>query len=960
MLAISTAQDVEVIGTYPNGSTSKYTYALKGIDISGEVRASKEITSVPLNSWSQYLIDVSMFNSVTISKITTSGELKFVSYLSARMLNDSDYFGYNNFSKFKRSAGVFNASDLIPITQAVKENAIIVKISNTEDITSFRLFVEDAQFTKRWYNITKGEYMQNRDTLPAGTTYIAIPIETKESIAFTNVGGGTITGSYKFENFDFKLDGNRLYWEKQNGAVGSANEIKKPKEAKWAKVTLFGPSSAGMSIVLYGKKASILAANPNSLLRYHLTSNLPLYNAISKARIFDSVVPITTDQTAYYFNVENFDTISLASGTGSPLVDLKTIFNFYSDLESTIKDAIIGTSNTADNTDKYFQNANILPFFEDSKMVVLKDISSKRLRGLFKDIAVWHNSTSLSISRTGIDGEQVVVDLTSANFPNLISGSTIEHVIILHWTRYNNTVPSESYRINVITTKGQVYHNHPSRALTHDGAEQANDWFTFEESVIWDIENKTTPVKTRSGNDAVLISTGKYNYFPALPDEAYEFHPAIDQPSPYGNSGFGSVSEKTQADNTTIKFSRFYFTDRSNGLQANPFGFMGGFATHPKLSMLATYKSNSDRPTRICLFMTNDGGRQWYCRWEAGITGERKFANGTLASVAIPTFLGRKLVTTQMSAPAASDMFNVVKRTQYIPDSSNKEIDKTQKFTYGAPFGVASITANVGDITVVTTTPHGFNNGELILFEKQNGTVSEWDWIVNTGHSALSSGSGVYFKANVVNNTTFTLEEAVGQHDNNLTVRHIHSLNRCKDGYSFGCGETYPEGWCFWIPVRESDNFIRKYPWDHFDFIRLNSVRESVQRPLGFTLEHDNDNTVFVGIDNEYTILPNVALPAGRTDTFKRSSNGAWKGKLVDFDDQSKFECVFPSDEVCYLFKRINGVFVYTGQQGHVGMSRSGEKNTWSECRAPWTPQRFGGTNTDGWFVIDGLLFKYK
>ncbi|MGV6945052.1 hypothetical protein [Sphingobacterium kyonggiense] len=953
-------QEVEVYGTFYDGTTTRSTFSLKAVDITREQAIKKQISSVDLGLANNFIIDVSLFSSITIIKKTDGGTLNYTTYLSTRVFDLADFYPTESFLSFKRTSGVLNGADRIFITNNIKENALILKIVANSEISAFRLFAEDAEYTRRWFNISKGEYMTNRDTLPIGTSYIAIPIENKEVFSFAHSGDPTVKAFYKFASFNFDLTSDRLYWEKQNGAVGSANELKRPKNAKWAKLTIYGPSSNGMTVVLHGKKNSILSTNPNPLNRYHLASSLPIYNNVSKAKVIDSVIPVTSEQAQYYFNVEMLDSISLASGTGSNLVDLKAVFNFYESIDEEIRSTIKGIGTTESVQPKYFKNPNLEPFFEDSNMIVLKDSSSRRLRGLLKNAAVWNNSTSLAISKTGIDGEQVVIDFTSANFPNLIAGSSIEHVILLYWTRYNNTVPSDSFRVNVITNKGQVYHNHPSRAVSHDGAEQANDWFTFEESVVWDIENKTTPVKTKTGNDATLIASGKYHYFPALPDEAYEFHPALDQASPYGNSGFGAVSEKTQADNSTIKFSRFYFTDRSNGIQANPFGFMGGFETHPKLSMLATYKSNSDRPTRICVFMTNDGGRQWYCRWESGILGERKYANESLASVGIPLFLNRNLITSQMLAPANIGLFNVIKRTQYIPDASNKEIEKTKKFIYSSPVQVFSITANVDNITVVTNAAHGFNSGELILFEKQNGTANEWDWIVNSGHTALKAGLGIYFKVKVVDATSFILMEAVGNPDNNLTVRHIHSLNRCKDGYSFGCGETYPEGWMFWIPVRESDSFVRKFPWDKFDFIRLNSVREAVQRPLGFTIEHDSENTVFVGVDNEYTDLPNVTLPAGRTDTFKRSSNGAWKGKLVDFDDQSKFQCVFPSDEVCYLFKKINGVFVYTGQQGHVGMSRTGERNTWSECRAPWTPQRYGGLNNDGWFVIDGLLMKYK
>lgn len=964
LLAQIEDQTVVIHGIYPdNTNTVSTPLVLMPVHVTLKnftTPIRKPIKTVKKGYWQKFLIDVTDFDYISVNKLNAEGTLSYASYLSSIPF-DETVFDFESYKTFKMEGTDALKTAVLDIPHAVKENAVIVKITTTAVINLFNSNPADNNFVRKWFNIITGEYLMNNGTLPIGTHFIAIPIEAKDSISLagTVAANGVTSLAYKFVNFDFKTDAPRVYWESQTGQIGEANEYQVPKFAKYVKITLSGNSaSIGMNVLLSAKKSSILSPNPNARQRYHLLTDKLIVS--DKTTSTNSQMVLGEVDNSYYVSVEDIETIALSSF--NEISNIRAVFQFYSGIDNEIKDKIKGllTSNGMPTRNSYFPSTNLKTVYEDNSFVMLKDTSTMPLKGLLGDVAVWSDSYSLALSKNGIEGSRTTINLDATNFPNLIAGSSIEHVILLHWTRYNNTLPSSSWRVNVITTKGQVYHNMPSHADTHDGSELANDWITFEESVVWELETKTTPVKTKSGADATLIATGKYHYFPALPDECYEFHPAVSAASPHGNTGFPAVLTKIQNGGTEVKFSRFYFTDRSGGIQANPLGFMGGFETHPKLSMLATYKSNTDRPTRMCVFMTNDGGRQWFCRWEGGMSGALISPNDTLVQEAKVIKLQRNFTTNQMSAPAGSDVFNVIKRTQYVPDSSNKEIEKTKKFSYSTPIAVTSVTANASDITVVTSTAHGLLNGDVILIQKQNGTANEWDWIANTGYNSLSGGNGILFKAEVVNATTFKLLEAVGDANQNLTFRHIHSLNRCKDGYSFGCGEAYPSGWIFWIPVRESDFYMYKFPWDKFNFIRLNSTRDSVQRPLGITLEHDAYNTVFVGVDNEMTDLPNVSMPSGRTDTFKRSSNGAWKGRLVDIDNQSLFECVFDSQEVCYFFKKINGVFVYMGQQGHVGISKTGERGTWSEARAPWLPQRYGGINYQGWFVIDGLLFKIK
>lgn len=673
-----------------------------------------------------------------------------------------------------------------------------------------------------------------------------------------------------------------------------------------------------------------------------ITSNL---TSRTKKEIV-SVPLFTTNR--YLFDVSMFDYI----GVGKTVDNSNTLTCGFQLFQSSI------------NLPENYTNPDLTLLFENDRSLVYKNTNSRKLVGVLRNLVVWSDSSSIALSQDGFDGVQEIIQLNSTNFPGLMDGASIERVILLPWERNAGfSFGGSGWRMNVITVHGQVYHNFPSRSTTSDGTVQANDYKLFDESCVWEMPERWTPVKTNSGADATLIATGKYKYFPALPDEAYTMHPAVNTDNGYGNGGFPAVLEKTKQDGSTVKFSRFYFTDRSRGYQGNPLGFMGGFEPHTKLSLIGTYKSNTSTTgsTRMCIFMTNDGGRNWFARYEFGANGQLIGSDNSILANADNTFLLRNMIAVGMTTPAGGSLFNVIKRSQYTPTSTNKEPEKTAIFKYELPVAVASLTNNANDIIVATSSAHGLNNGDVILFEKQSGAVdNEWDWIVNTGHTVSSAGDGVIFKAQVIDSTSFRLMECVYNPHNNLNVRHIHSINRCKDGYTIGTGEAYPQGWILYFSVVASDSFARLYPWDDLKFVRVNSTRQSIQRPLGVILKQDANNTVYIGVDNEFTDLGNVTMPAGRTDTFKRSSNGVWKGKLTDVDNQASFECIFQSDEVCYFFKEVRGTMIYIGQQGHVGISSDGG-NTWSECHLNTSDvSRFGGISNNGDIIVENFIFKAK
>ena len=311
--------------------------------------------------------------------------------------------------------------------------------------------------------------------------------------------------------------------------------------------------------------------------------------------------------------------------------------------------------------------------------------------------------------------------------------------------------------------------------------------------------------------------------------------------------------------------------------------------------------------------------------------------------------------------PSASvDLYQIVKRSQYAPSLEVKE--PVNMFKYASPVLVNSITAASSKITVVTAAAHGLVSGDVIIFEKQSGAATnDWDWLVNSGHNANSAGDGLIFKVVLISSTSFTLKQEIHNPHNNLACRHIHSLNKSVHGIVIGCGEMYPQGWILLHDYFASDSFYRLMPWDTFNYIRLTSSNVAAQRPLGFLLKHDG--TYLIGMDNESTNIGNIALPDGRTgDGIRKSSTGVYKGNITNVDDLGQAECVLESNEVAYFFKEINGVILFIGQMGEMGISSDGGE-TWIRWKINVLTDalsRFGGAMNDRMFMVQNYIFHLK
>lgn len=561
----------------------------------------------------------------------------------------------------------------------------------------------------------------------------------------------------------------------------------------------------------------------------------------------------------------------------------------------------------------------------------------KRVVAIYKDIAVATNlaKTKLYISTTGINGNyDTEVVLNSTNFPGLIGYPVVENVFLMPWTRNRTTSQgAANWRMVVTTNYAQVYHNFPSRAVGSDGAEVEGDIAKFEESVIWDLPERKYP----STDPA---ASGVERYFPCLPTAAYIHHPLLNTDvgfiDTYGNGGFGL--SKTVG-NTT--YPRFY---RSKMNWANePLITMGGFEPGDKVTLVGTYVPNNSAGNggRICVFATDDGGRQWYCKYEFAEAGS--YPNWS-----------NDINTTAIATAYTADSFQLVKKSNVYPSLQEKE--PTTKFTLGSPVVISDITR--ATVAVVTTaTPHGLVTGNIIAIQDNSGSSAisaDWDWMRNDTISTTSGGNGVLFKVEKIDDTSFKLHEEIHSAYNNLPARHIHHINRIKDGWIIGSGEQYPGGWLLYINTKASDSTTLMLASDTFSIYRLNSTKEGIQRSIGCIMLDDADNTIIFASDISNITRANLTLPTGRTDTISRGSTGIFSGKLVDIDDFTKFTPILEAKEVAYFFKEKLGAWFFCGQRGEFAISFD-KGATWETMTLNKVAQYFYGENSNC-VVIDDFI----
>lgn len=612
--------------------------------------------------------------------------------------------------------------------------------------------------------------------------------------------------------------------------------------------------------------------------------------------------------------------------------------------------------------------------------------TSRNLHVTFRDMFVWVSTSgdALYMVKGKITDSATTVAVNSTNFPNIRqSGGNypkIARVIAcpcdftyLNVNSYGN-VSSQSgqkCRICVIFENGQIYHNYPScqdncdfynTVWARSSSVRIEDLFTkFDESVVWDLPNRKSP-----SNDDSLIETGAYYKNPALPANCYEMHPAISQANGYGNTvGFPATNRVNSASkglDIGLR-ARFWRTDMDNA-DANSFYYMGGYIADNLFTMVGTYRSNKGtNPCRTCMFGTQDGGRSWYCMYE--FAGKDRLKVGS-SYVSADGSVG---ITLAQSGNAGSGIYTIKRRTLIVPDATNKE--PSALFEYGSTINASSIVGTSSSITVTTSSAHGLSNGDVVVVDFQSGQSAnnrDFDWMVNESADTTSGGNGIMFKVNNVTSTSFVLTMYVWNPDSNLAVRHIHALNRCKDGVAISCGEQYPHGgWIIYDAIQAADAFSMYNVADSNknNFVRLNSTADSFQRPLGVVVLQEDDKTYcLIGSDNEFTPMDDVDMPDGRTETFKHNSCGVWKCELSGIDSQKENGLVkLNAKQVAYGFQQMENAYVFTGQFGALAISYDG--NAWTMFQLPQENRgmnisQFCGMTYDRKFSLNNILVQLK
>lgn len=622
-----------------------------------------------------------------------------------------------------------------------------------------------------------------------------------------------------------------------------------------------------------------------------------------------------------------------------------------------------------------------------------KAATGRELRVTFRDMYVWATYNKLWMVKGGITDTPTEIAVNSTNFPNLQQMGSPQrnpHIVRVfacpttftfssgqHYKQVSS-IEAQHCRICVVFQNGQVYHNYPACFNDYDFISNTeaksgvplDDYFTkFDESVVWDLPSRKHPVQDSAdlGSGDGQFDPDVYYYNPALPSGCYDMHPALNAPNGYGNTeGFPAVNtiNNISTGEVVAKRARFFRPNMQDYL-CNSFNYMGGYAVDNLFTMVATYQGNTgSTPCRICVFGTQDGGRSWYTIYEFG--GKDRLKVGSAYKNADGT-IGIQLA---QSGSVSSGVYEIKRRISIVPSSTDKE--PSTLFEYDTAVNVSSISGNASSITVTTASAHGLVKGDAIVMGYQSGASAAgraFDWMVNDSADAVSGGNGILFKVDNVTANAFTLTLYIWNPDNNLPIRHIHALNKCKDGVSLSGGEQYPfGGWIMYDAIRAADTHaafnIAKA--SATNFVRLNSTEDSFQRPLGVIVRQEGKDTFcYIGSDNEFTPMNDVLMPDGRSETFKHNSTGVWKVKLSEIDSHKDNGLLkYNARQCCYCFQEMANAFVFTGQYGDFAVSFD-KGESWTSIQLPTgnTNQNianFSGPTNDGKFSINNILIRLK
>lgn len=490
------------------------------------------------------------------------------------------------------------------------------------------------------------------------------------------------------------------------------------------------------------------------------------------------------------------------------------------------------------------------------------------------------------------------IDFNEYNFPGLIKESRIANCLIIPYLReVEDNKFFKRWRVVIFTDKGQIFHNFPSRGTHYEGYEQFDDIKHFEESVIWDIPNRKYPSMNQKCDETEY-------YFPALNKECYEYHPTVNKQSKYGNEGFDKFTH-VDYNGKKVKVARFYIPVRC--AQSNPFAYMGGVEMDYKMTLIGTYQSNKAVGVRTGIFATSDGGRSWYSKYEFADEGVYEFKQG------IDTWglnFGNPIDGSALSELCGGIW---IKRKILI---HSEEIDR---IGWDSCIDVEKIIAT-NPIRIKTCKPHNLSNGNIVAICCDKEIIDkDMGFLFNNDIGDNNAGNGILYKVKVIDNDIIEIYENVSNPFSAVACRHVHHINRVRDGWIVGTGEIFPNGWLFYIQMKAADTYTPISAANEFPIFKLNSKMSSVQRTLGADIIDGEDPQLVFASDHD--LLNKPALQFENNVCFSRNSTGIYAGRLKDVDDISKFRPIFEAKEPAYFFKKLDGKYVFSGQRGEVAIS---------------------------------------
>ena len=526
--------------------------------------------------------------------------------------------------------------------------------------------------------------------------------------------------------------------------------------------------------------------------------------------------------------------------------------------------------------------------------------------------------TLIYIPDARVSGLNYHIRLNEKNFPGLQKNSKISQCLLLPYLR-NTKIDTyiRDLRLCVITDKGQIFHNKPARNINYEDVSRRNDVVRFEESVIWDVPGRKHPTKSYATNEYEC-------YYPGLPESCYLYSPVPNSDNKFvdkfNNGGYAKYKIIIEEGQKKI-CSRFY--NYSFQERANPFFFIGTGNRNDKMCLIGTYRANTDCGTRICLFASSNGGREWFCKYEFSDLGEYVFQQGY--TDAWGTNFGNKIAL-DIDLDCSQYDVCIYKRNIVLPDVADGktktafswEIKSKVKRIYGKDF-----------TEIETDTPHGLCTGNIISFQAFDKLPKQIVWLNSKTIDEMGTNGGCQFKVRKIDDVHFEIYELVSSQFPTLPCRHIHHINSMKDGWIVGTGEIYPNGWLLYIQQKMADTFSIVSASNMLEITRLNTKESSVQRTMGMIIKDDFNSKVIFASDHDN--LKRNKMNSTFLKNISRGSVGIFVGNLDDIDDRNKFECVCDVNEPCYYFQQLQDMFVFAGQRGELAICTDSNFEKWKQ-----------------------------